>query len=94
MKLMKPLSEMVNDICGANPISSALCDGGPLSSACKRRKYFNEHFSVVEPIEYVLSRESSFQYVPILKSLLQVFSKKDIQDLILSEPEAQRTVYK
>lgn len=88
------VSEMVNDICGANPISSALCDDGPLSSAFKRRKYFNEHFSVVEPIEYVLSRESSFQYVPILKSLLQVFSKKDIQDLILSEAEAQRTVYK
>ena len=51
-------------------------------------------FSVIEPIEYVLSRETSFQYVPILKSLLQVFSRKDIQNLILSEAEAQRTVYK
>ena len=58
------------------------------------RHFSTEHFSVIEPIEYVLSRESSFQYVPILKSLLQVFSKKDIQDLILSEAEAQRTVYK
>jgi len=72
------VSEMVNDICGANPISSALCDGGPLSSAFKRRKYFNEHFSVVEKIEYVLSRESSFQYVPILKSLLLPFLARKI----------------
>lgn len=45
------VSEIVNDICGANPISSSLRDGGSLSSAFKRRKYFNEHFSVVEPIE-------------------------------------------
>lgn len=87
------VSEMVNNICVANPVSAALCDGGPLSSAFKRRKYFNEHFSVVEPIEYILTGESSFQYVPILKSLLQVLSRKDILDLILSEAEAQRTVY-
>ena len=38
------LSEMVNDICGGYHISSALRDGGPLSSTFKRRKYFNEHF--------------------------------------------------
>lgn len=89
------VSEMVKELCGANPISSALGSGGRLCSAYKRREYFKEHFSVVEPIEYVLSREkNSFQYVPILKSLLQVLSRKDIQDLILREEEDQSTQYK
>ncbi len=76
---------MVTELCDANPLTSALSSSGPLSSAYKRRSYYIEQFDVVEPVEYVLDREEnrSFQYVPILKSLLQVFSQKEIRDLML-----------
>ena len=88
------VSEMVKDLCDANPISSALGGDGRLSTAYKRREYFKEHFSVVKPIEYVLSREkNSFQYVPILESLLQVLSRKDLQELILREEETRPNLY-
>lgn len=70
-------SEMVTDLCECNPITSALRSNGPLSTSYKRREYFKEHFSVVEPIEYMLSarEQRSFQYVPILKSLQEVLKK-------------------
>lgn len=82
---------MVTELCDANPFISALSSSGPLSSAYKRRAYFKEQFAVVEPVEYVLSREEyrSFQYVPILKSLLQVLSRKEIQDLMLYNGASQ-----
>lgn len=85
------VSDMVTELCVANPFTSALSSSGPLSSAYKRRSYYIEQFDVVEPVEYVLDREEnrSFQYVPILKSLLQVLSQKEIRDLILKNREAQ-----
>jgi len=46
---------MVTDLCEGNPITSALTSNGPFSTSYKRREYFKEHFSVVEPIEYMLS---------------------------------------
>lgn len=51
------VSEMVTELCDANPFTIALSSGGPLSSAYKRRAYFKEHFAVVGPVEYVLRRE-------------------------------------
>ncbi|XP_042084783.1 uncharacterized protein LOC102293912 isoform X2 [Haplochromis burtoni] len=85
------VSDMVTELCEANPFTSTLCSGGSLSSAYKRRAYFREQFAVVEPVEYALSREEdrSFQYVPILKSLLQAMTRKEIQDLILHDEKPQ-----
>lgn len=76
------ISEMVTDLCECNPITLAL--GSNLSTSYKRKEYFKEHFSMVEPIEYVLSarEQRSFQYVPILKSLHEVLKKKEIQDFL------------
>ena len=70
---------------------SALSSGGPLSSAYMRRAYFKKQFVVVELVECVLSREEdrSFQYIPILKSLLQILSREEFQDLILHDREVQ-----
>lgn len=78
------ISEMVTELCQSNPISLALGSNGPLSSSNKRRQYFKEHFSVVEPVEYLLSAKDqrTFQYIPILKSLHVVLKKKEIQDLL------------
>lgn len=78
------ISEMMTELCQSNPISLALGRNGPLSSSYKRRQYFKEHFSVVEPVEYLLSAKDrrTFQYIPILKSLHVVLKKKEIQDLL------------
>lgn len=62
------ISEMVTNLCECNPITIALGNNGPLFTSYKRKVYFKEHFSMVEPIEYLLSAREhrSFQYVPIL----------------------------
>ncbi|XP_028322152.1 uncharacterized protein LOC114475494 isoform X2 [Gouania willdenowi] len=84
------ISEMATDLCKSNPITLALGHNAPLSTSYKRREYFKEHFSMVEPIEYILSarEKRSFQYVPILKSLHEVLKKKEIQDLLRHSSEA------
>lgn len=38
------VSDMARELCDANTFSSTLKSGAPLSSAFKRRSYFNEHF--------------------------------------------------
>lgn len=86
------VSEMVTELCDANPFTIALSSGGPLSSADKRRAYFKEHFAVVGPVEYVLRREEdrSFQCPYSKKSLHQVLSQKEILTLILHDRGGQR----
>ncbi|XP_041949691.1 uncharacterized protein LOC121709989 isoform X3 [Alosa sapidissima] len=78
------ISEMVTDLCECNPITLALRSNGPFSTSHKRRVYFKEHFSMVEPIEYLHSarEQRSFQYIPILKSLLEVLKVKEIHDFL------------
>lgn len=80
------ITALVEELCKATPISTALREDGPLASCFKRREYFKEHFQIIEPVEYILhSKENrSFQYVPILQSLQQVLSKSDIADKVFS----------
>lgn len=46
-----------------------------------------KHFSVVEPEEHILDEKDgkTFQYVPILQTLKQVLSNKNIQEKVLGE---------
>ncbi len=85
------VSDMVTDLCDANPFTSTLSHSGPLSSAYKRRAFFKEQSGVVEPVEYVLSKEENrtFQYIPLLKSLLQALTRKEIRDFIFHNDEVQ-----
>lgn len=78
------MSDMVTELCNANPLTSTLSHSGPLSTAYKRRAFFKEQFGVVDPVEYVLSKEENrtFQYVPLLKSLLQTLAQKEIHPLL------------
>lgn len=87
------ISELVTNLCESNPISFALRSNGPLSTSYKRRKYFKEHFSMVEPIEYLLDarEQKSFQYIPILKSLQEILKKKEILDFLKHGNEADDT---
>lgn len=67
----------MKNICEAHPISTALGTGGPFTTSYKRREFMKKHFSVVEPEEHILDKKKgkTFQYVPILPSLVQVLSK-------------------
>lgn len=52
----------------------------------REEHFFKEQFGVVEPVEYVLSKEENqtFQYVPLLKSLLQTLAQKEIQGFVFN----------
>lgn len=72
-----------------------------MSSAYQRKEYYTANFNVVEPVEYSLyaTENKTLQYVPILKSLQVLLSRKDIVDKIYngtqSETEtANKIVYK
>lgn len=76
------VQELASVLCESSPIQSAVGDTGPLSTSWKRKVYYKNNFSVVEPVEYVLDQKSkrSFQYVPILKALQQILSCQPILD--------------
>lgn len=87
------MSDMVTEFCNAKtltstlkPLTSTLSRSGPLSTAYKRRAFFKEQFGVVEPVEFILSKEENwtFQYVPLVKSLLQTLAQKEIQDFVFN----------
>lgn len=74
------VSDSVKELSESNPISKALRPDGCLATAYKREKFYKKTFNVVEPVEYILdqSKGLTFQYVPILKSLSQILSQKDV----------------
>lgn len=78
------ISDLVKNLCESNPVSSALGKDGPFPTAYKRREFMKENFSVVEPEEYILENKDNrtFQYVPILQSLLQVLKNIEEKDLV------------
>ncbi len=79
------ITDLVKRICQLNPISAAFSEEGPLGTAYKINQYLKEHFSIVEPLEYILDAKEgrTFQYVPILQSLSQILKNSDIQEKVL-----------
>lgn len=69
----------------SNPLHSAIGRGGSLCTAYKRKQFYKDNFTVVEPIEYCLDEQqtNTFQYVPILKSLQLLFAKQDVVDRVV-----------
>lgn len=78
------ITDLVNSICQLNPLSAAFSEEGPLGTAYQRNRYLKEHFSIVQPLEYILDAKEgkTFQYVPILKSLSQILKNSDIQERV------------
>lgn len=78
------IKDLVNSICQLNSLSSALSEEGPLGTSYQRNKYLKEHFSIIEPLEYILDAKEgkTFQYVPILPTLLQILKNGDIQEKV------------
>lgn len=85
------LRDTVDAISSANPVQRSIQKGGPLSTVYLRKQYYKENFSVVEPVEYILDakKKRSFQYVPILKSLQQLLSRRDIIDKVIASDQRQ-----
>lgn len=76
------VSDLVKQLTESNPISAALRADGSLATSYKRREFYKEKFHVVEPVEYILNKKEgrTLQCVPILQSLSQISSLKDIQE--------------
>ncbi|XP_061910700.1 uncharacterized protein LOC133654400 [Entelurus aequoreus] len=72
--------ELSTVLCQSNPLGVAIAKDGPLATSYKRKQYYTSHFSVLEPVEYILDaqRNRTFQYVPILQSLQQLFTHKGV----------------
>ncbi|KAK0131259.1 Sterile alpha motif domain-containing protein 3 [Merluccius polli] len=89
------ISELVGELCKSNPITTALREEGPLSTAFRRRQYFKEKFKVVEPVEYFLdsTHKKSFHYVSILRTLEQVLSNKEILEQVLTRRVSPSSQY-
>lgn len=62
------ISDLVENLSKAHPISSAFARDGDFSTSYKRRQFLKEHFSVVEPKEYILDEKEgkTFQHVPYI----------------------------
>lgn len=85
------VTSLAEELCVSNPLSTALSSGGPLSSSFKRHQYYKEKFIVVDPVEYILEpkEKRSYQYVPILESLIQILGKENIRDQVLIQAQEQ-----
>lgn len=79
------ITETINAVFSGNPVLRSIQKGGPLSTAYLRKQYYKENFCVLEPVEYILDAEKkhSFQYVPLLKLLQQLLSRKDVVDEVV-----------
>lgn len=65
-----------------------------LSTSYLRKQYYKESFKVVEPIEYILDakgKKIQIQYVPVLKSLQQLFDRKDVVEKVFENYKAQQS---
>lgn len=74
------VDELSSVLCKSNPLGIAVAKDGPLATAYKRTVYYTSHFGVIEPIEYILDaqKNKTFQYIPLLQSLQQLLSRKDV----------------
>ena len=84
------IEELANSVNATNPIITAIGKDGPLATAYKRKEYYRKHFSVVQPVEYILNAKENitYQYVPILQSLQQVLNVNEILDKVLNIDES------
>lgn len=81
----------IADTIASNPLHSAIGRGGSLCTTYKRKQFYKDNFSVVEPVEYCLDEQqtNTFQYVPILKSLQLLLTKQDIVDRVVENHRAR-----
>lgn len=77
----------------SNPLVKAIKQGGPFATAFKRKQFYKEHVSVVEPVEFILDQKTrkTYQYIPILPSLQLLLSCSNILKCVTGDHERQTT---
>lgn len=90
------LKDISNVLVDNNPLLSATSKKGLLSTDYRRNSYFNEHFSVIQPTEYLYnsSHNKSFVYVSIHKVLEVLFRQADFLDRIVFDRDPLPGLYK
>ena len=93
-ELTSSLTEAVQNANALNFLSRE----GPLGTEHKRQLFYRQNFTVIEPVEYVLStqeRTHTVVYVPILKLLPEVLKREEVlQVLGVSKPIEQSGHYR
>lgn len=89
------IKELISSLSLCNPLLKATAKDGPLATAFKCIKYYRENFEIIDPIEIILQSEKknrSFQHIPILKSLQQLLSQKDILNKVVNCHTGQQII--
>ncbi|KAL4006537.1 all-trans-retinol 3,4-desaturase [Sarotherodon galilaeus] len=81
------IDEISSIVCRSSPVCVAIASDSPLATAYKRKQYYCSHFGIIEPIEYILDaqRNRTYQYIPLLRSLQQLLSQKDVLELLVAQ---------
>ncbi|KAG5268668.1 hypothetical protein AALO_G00215090, partial [Alosa alosa] len=82
-------SSLIEVFQSADPLSF-LSREGPLGTDYKRQAFFRQNFSVIEPVEYVLStqdRTHTVVYVSILNVLTELLKREEILQALNSQVE-------
>ena len=87
------ITEIATALFTSNPMLKSIEKGGSLSTTYLRKQYYKESFNIVEPVEYILNAKErrSFQYVPVLKFLQNLFDGRDVVDKVVDNHRAQQT---
>lgn len=74
------IKEVATALAASHPLLKSIAKGGSLSTSYLRNNFYRKNFDVIEPTEYMLDEKEnkSFQYVPLLKCLQQLFNRKDV----------------
>lgn len=95
------IEELASALCTSNPVYKSVGKGCPLATSFKRKNFYKENFKVVEPVEYVLDEKNkrTFQYVPVLKVLQQLFSDchllaKVLDGSRITEQSGEEVIYR
>lgn len=79
----KLVSEIVQGVSESNILHKSVTSEGPLSTAKRRKTYYEDKFPFVKPIEYLIeSSQHTYMYVPILTSLQMLLKKADVLEKI------------
>lgn len=87
------IKEVATALSMSHPLLKVIEKDGSLSTSYLQNKFYRENLNIIEPIEYMLNeRENkSFQYVPLLKRLQQLFNRKNVVDKVVENHRAHQS---
>lgn len=79
----KLVSDIVQAVSESNVLHKAVTSEGPLSTAKRRKTYYEEKFPFARPVQYIIeSSQRTYMYVPILSTLQMLLSKPDVLEKV------------